>query len=46
MSNLELKEFHSFLEELIEETSRDGHFSVNKTIGSIVTQHPSRLAKI
>jgi hypothetical protein len=46
MSNLDLKEFHSFLEELIEETSREGRFSIEKTIGTILTKHPKRLARI
>lgn len=46
MSSLDLKEFHSFLEELIEESSRGGRFSVDKTISTILTLHPKRLAKI
>lgn len=46
MSDLDLKEFHSFLEELIEESSHDGRFSVDKTISTILTRHPKRLAKI
>lgn len=46
MSDLDLKEFHSFLEELIEESSRDGRFSVNRTINAILTRHSKRLAKI
>lgn len=46
MSNLELKEFHSFLEALIEESSPDGRFSVTKAVGAILTQHANRLAKV
>lgn len=46
MSNLELKEFHSFLEELIEESSRDERFSIDKIINTILARHPERLAKI
>ncbi|MER8529303.1 MULTISPECIES: hypothetical protein [unclassified Mesorhizobium] len=46
MSNLELKEFHSFLEELIEESSREGRFSVDKTISTIVTRYPERIANV
>jgi hypothetical protein len=46
MSNLDLKEFHSFLEQLIEQSSRDERFSVEKTIGTILTKHPKQLEKI
>lgn len=46
MSNLDLKEFHAFLEELIEELSLDGRFSVDKTVSTILIQHSQRLAKI
>lgn len=46
MSQLELKEFHSFLEELIEESSRNGRLSIDKTVSAIVTDYPERLAKI
>ena len=46
MSDLDLKEFHSFLEELIEESSRGGRFSVDETISKIVTQYPKHLEKV
>jgi hypothetical protein len=46
MSNLDLKEFHSFLEGLIEESSEDRRFSVDKTVSAILTRYPQRLAKI
>lgn len=46
MSNLDLKEFHSFLEQFIEEAFCDGRFSVDKTVSTILTQHPERLARV
>lgn len=46
MSKLDLQEFHSFLEELIEASTRDGRFSVDRTVNSVVTLHPERLSKI
>ncbi|TPL62956.1 hypothetical protein [Mesorhizobium sp. B2-3-15] len=46
MSHLNLKEFHSFLEQLIEESSRDGRFSIDKIISAIVTRYPERLANV
>lgn len=46
MSSLELKEFHSFLEELIEESFRDERFSIDSIINTILTRHPKRLANI
>jgi hypothetical protein len=46
MSNLDLLEFHSFLEQLIDDSCRDGRFSVDKIIGTILTRHSKRVAKI
>ncbi|WP_438748321.1 hypothetical protein [Pararhizobium sp. O133] len=46
MSSLDLREFHSFLEGLIEESSREQRFSIEKIIGTIVSRHPQRLEKV
>lgn len=46
MSDLDLKEFHSFLEELIETSSKGGRFSVDATIQTLISRHPARLAKV
>ncbi|BCH59331.1 hypothetical protein ACQY1H_08830 [Agrobacterium vitis] len=46
MSNLELNEFHSFLEELIEKSSRGTRFNADKIIETIMSKHPSRLEKV
>lgn len=46
MSNLELREFHSFLEGVIEESSREQRFSIEQIVGNILSKHPQRLEKI
>ncbi|TIN84230.1 MAG: hypothetical protein E5X94_03200 [Mesorhizobium sp.] len=46
MSNLELREFHSFLERLIENSSREQRFSVDKIVNTVLSEHPQRLEKI
>ena len=46
MSDLDLKEFHTFLEELIEQSSGSGGFSVDATIATLATKHPRQLAKV
>ncbi|KVK53959.1 hypothetical protein BCY90_18860 [Agrobacterium deltaense] len=46
MSNLELREFHSFLEGLIEESSQEQRFSIDRIVGTILSSHPQRLEKI
>jgi hypothetical protein len=46
MSDLDLRQFHTFLEDLIEQSSRGGVFSINKTIETLVTKHPRQLDKI
>ncbi|RWP38201.1 hypothetical protein [Mesorhizobium sp.] len=46
MSNLELREFHSFLERLIENSSREQRFSVDKVVNTVLSEHPQRLEKI
>lgn len=43
MSSLELREFHTFLEGLIEESSREQRFSIDKIVGTILHRHPSVL---
>ncbi|MBY3173134.1 MULTISPECIES: hypothetical protein [Rhizobium] len=46
MSNLELREFHSFLEELIEKSPRGARFNADRIIGTILSQHPQRIERI
>lgn len=46
MSNMELREFHTFLEGLIERTSEEQRFSVDKVVGTILSRHPDRIEKI
>lgn len=46
MSDLDLKEFHSFLEDLIETSSQGGRFSVDATIQTLIAKHPTRLEKV
>jgi hypothetical protein len=46
MSNLELREFHSFLEGVIEESSQEQRFSIEQVVGTILSKHPQRLDKI
>lgn len=46
MSSLELREFHNFLEGLIEESSTEQRFSIDKVVGAILHSHPKRLEKI
>lgn len=38
MSNMELREFHTFLEGLIERTSEEQRFSVDKVVGTILSR--------
>ncbi|TCU33505.1 hypothetical protein [Rhizobium azibense] len=46
MSSLELREFHTFLEGLIEESTREQRFSIDKIVGTILHRHPQRLERI
>lgn len=46
MSNMELREFHTFLEGLIERASEEQRFSVDKVVGMILSRHPDRIEKI
>lgn len=46
MSDLALKEFHTFLEDLIEKSSVSGGFSVDRTIQSLIVTHPQVVAKV
>lgn len=46
MSNLDLREFHSFLERLIENSPRGQRFSIDKIVNTILAEHPQRLEKI
>ncbi|NHT77738.1 hypothetical protein G8E10_18705 [Rhizobiaceae bacterium CRRU44] len=46
MSDLELRQFHSFLEDLIDESFRTGRFSADKIVLRVVTEYPERLDNI
>lgn len=46
MSNLELREFHSFLEGVIEDSSREKRFSIDKVVATVLSRHAVRLDKI
>ncbi|WAX94253.1 hypothetical protein N7E70_021645 [Aminobacter sp. NyZ550] len=46
MSDLELRQFHSFLEGLIDEAFQGGRFSVDKIVNKVVAEHPERLQSI
>lgn len=46
MSDLALKEFHSFLEDLIDKSSGGDGFSVDRTIQTLLASHPEALAKV
>lgn len=46
MSNMELREFHTFLEGLIERTSEEQRFSIEKVVGTLLSLHPDRIDKI
>lgn len=46
MSELELRQFHSFLEGLIDESFKDGRFSVDRIVSRVIAEHPERLQGI
>lgn len=46
MSNLDLQEFHSFLEQLIDQAPGDGRRWTDRIVNSILTEHAERLDKI
>lgn len=46
MSEMELRRFHSFLEEVIDRSFIDGNLSVERVVNEILTKHPERLEAI
>ena len=46
MSNLEVRQFHSFLEELIDESFQTGRFSIDRIVSAVITKHPDKLTGI
>lgn len=46
MSDLELRQFHSFLEGLIDESFQEGRFSIDRIVSRVIAEHPEKLQGI